>query len=154
MGTRRHRTTSRSRGQALVEFSLALIPFLLILMGIVDLGRAIYMSNGVTEAAREIARTTSVHPCDTSSCSLGNSPETLSTIATQRRLVPNLQGVGTIAIDCTTVSDTVTTPPSGDGCDPGDFIRVTVSVPYTALTPILSLVAPQTLVSTAHVQVP
>ena len=47
-------TTSkrRDRGQALVEFSLILIPFLWILMGIVDLGRGVYIYNGVNQAAR------------------------------------------------------------------------------------------------------
>lgn len=142
-------------GQALVEFSLALIPFLLILMGIIDLGRGIYMSNGVTQAAREIARVTSVHLCNTSTCTLGNSSETLSTISTQKNLIPNLgSSAASIAISCTTVSDAAYTPPSGDACDSGQYVKVTVSVPYTALTPILSMVAPQTLVSTAHVQVP
>ncbi len=46
-------TKRRDRGQALVEFSLILIPFLWILMGIVDLGRGIYIYNGVNQAARE-----------------------------------------------------------------------------------------------------
>ena len=35
-------------------------------MGIVDLGRGIYMYNGVNHAARELARVTSVHLCGTS----------------------------------------------------------------------------------------
>ena len=51
------------RGQALVEFALVIIVFLVILMGIVDFGMAIYKFNGVSQAAREIARVTSVHPC-------------------------------------------------------------------------------------------
>ena len=50
------------RGQALVEFSLAVTVFLLLMMAIVDFGRGIYMYNGVSQAAREVARTTSVHP--------------------------------------------------------------------------------------------
>jgi Flp pilus assembly protein TadG len=149
----RRRRQSRTRGQALVEFSLALIPFLLILMGIVDLGRGIYMSSGVTQAAREIARVTSVHPCNTATCSLGNSPETIATIATQQRLVPNLTS-SSVTIACSTVSDATVTSTALTPCASGNFIRVTVSVPYTALTPILSMVAPQTLTSTAHIQVP
>ena len=65
-------TKNRERGQALVEFSLILIPFLWILMGIVDLGRGIYTYNGVNQAARELARVTSVHLCGTSgSCTVG-----------------------------------------------------------------------------------
>jgi Flp pilus assembly protein TadG len=146
----------RRRGQALVEFSLALIPFLLILMGIVDLGRGIYMSSGVTQAAREIARVTAVHLCDSSSCSLGNSPETLAAIATQQRLVPNLTS-SSVTIACSTISDatiaSTSTSPCSNGTDPA-YIRVTVTVQYRALTPILSMVAPQTLSSTAHIQVP
>jgi Flp pilus assembly protein TadG len=55
------RDSKRRRGQALVEFSLILIPFLFLLMGVVDLGRGIATYNGVAEAAREIARTTSLH---------------------------------------------------------------------------------------------
>ncbi len=154
------RRRERRGGQALVEFSLALIPFLLILMGIVDLGRGIYMGNGANQAAREIARVTAVHLCDTSSCTLGNSAETLATIATQKRLIPNLgSSASTITITCTSVTDAVVTSTSTQPCSPSAdtptvFIKVTVSIPYSALTPVLSMVAPSTLVSTAHIQVP
>jgi Flp pilus assembly protein TadG len=142
----------RGRGQALVEFSLALIPFLLILMGIIDLGRGIYTSSGVNQAAREIARATSVHPCNTGSCTLGNSTETLATIATQKGLVPGLGSpASSVTFDCTTVSDVIV---PGTTCLSGDYVRITVRVPFAALTPVLSMVAPTTLQSTAHVQVP
>ena len=40
------------RGQALVEFSLAVTVFLTLVMGVVDLGRAVYQYNGTAEAAR------------------------------------------------------------------------------------------------------
>ena len=49
---RRH----RSRGQALVEFAFALPIFLMLLMGIVDLGTAVFTYNSLTNAAREGAR--------------------------------------------------------------------------------------------------
>ena len=150
------RTSDGRGGQALVEFSLALIPFVLILLGIFDLGRGIYMNNGVSEAAREIARATAVHPCDTSSCTLGNSPETLAVISTQEGLIPGLGSPSSSVIfACTTVSDVVV--PGNQTCsgttDPL-YIRVTVQVPFSVLTPVLSMVAPSTLQSTAHVQVP
>ena len=147
----RRPTRRRGGGQALVEFSLALIPFLLILMGIADLGRGIYMSNGVNEAAREIARTTSVHLCATSGpCTLGNSAETIATINTQKNLVPGLTA-SSVAFACTTVEDVTVSTTS---CSAGNYVKVTVSVPYAALTPVLSMVAPTTLVASAHIQVP
>jgi Flp pilus assembly protein TadG len=148
------RHTNHQRGQALVEFSLALIPFLLILMGIFDLGRGIYMNNGVSEAAREIARATAVHPCDTSSCSLGNSTETLAVIGTQKGLIPGMGSPSSsVTFACTTVSDVVVVP-ANSPCDSGDYVRVTVQVPFSVLTPILSMVTPSTLQATAHIQVP
>jgi Flp pilus assembly protein TadG len=147
------RQADHQRGQALVEFSLALIPFLLILMGIFDLGRGIYMNNGVSEAAREIARATAVHPCDTSSCSLGNSTETLAVIGTQKGLIPGMGSPSSsVTFACTTVSDVVVT--TSVSCDSGDYVRVTVQVPFSVLTPILSMVTPSTLQATAHIQVP
>jgi hypothetical protein len=45
-----------SRGQALVEFSLVIPIFLLLLVGLFDLGRAVFAYNTLTNAAREGAR--------------------------------------------------------------------------------------------------
>lgn len=44
------------RGQTLVEFSLVILVFLVILMAIFDLGRGVFAYNSVTNAAREGAR--------------------------------------------------------------------------------------------------
>jgi Flp pilus assembly protein TadG len=44
------------RGQGTVEFALVLIPFLLLLLGIFDLGRAVFYQHMLTGAAREGAR--------------------------------------------------------------------------------------------------
>lgn len=43
-------------GQGLVEFALVLPVFLLIVMGLADLGRAVYEYNSITNAVREAAR--------------------------------------------------------------------------------------------------
>jgi hypothetical protein len=50
----------RSRGQALVEFSLAFGVFVLVVFGLIDLGRVVYAHNSLSEAAREGARYGSV----------------------------------------------------------------------------------------------
>jgi hypothetical protein len=39
-------------------------------------------------------------------------------------------------------------------CNPGDFVVVTVTVPFSTLTPLLSMVAPTSLSATAHIVVP
>jgi Flp pilus assembly protein TadG len=151
---RNRRDDARSRGQSLVEFSLVLIPFLLILMGIVDLGRGIYTSNGVAQAARELARVTSVHTCNMSAanCTLGGSPETAAVRGTQNGMVPGLGGASaTVTYTCTTMADA--TLPAVD-CPSGDYVKVTVSVPFQVITPLLSMVAPTTLSSTTHVEIP
>jgi Flp pilus assembly protein TadG len=147
-----HRSSrEHRRGQALVEFSIALIPFLLLLLGIADLGRGIYTSNGVSEAAREIARTTAVHLCASGAiCTVGTSAETTATIDVQKKLVPGLGGPSsTIAFTCTNNIEVVQAQ-----CNPGDFVEVTVTVPFSTLTPVLSMVAPTSLSATAHVVVP
>lgn len=46
----------RTVGQALVEFALVIPLFLLLLMAVFDLGRAVFAYNSVTNAAREGAR--------------------------------------------------------------------------------------------------
>ena len=61
-GDRRGRPRPRSRGQGLVEFAIGITVFLTILIGLIDLARAAFLFNGVSDAARELARVTSVHP--------------------------------------------------------------------------------------------
>ena len=141
-----------SSGQTLVEFSLALIPFLFLLMGTVDLGRGIYTNNGVAQAAREIARVTSVHQCVGPCSSSTWSAETLAVVNTQKQLVPGLPTSG-ITIDCVAISDTVVTVEAGKSCPPGNYIRVTVSMSFSVVTPLLPVPNPMTFSSTAHVQV-
>jgi len=143
----------RAGGQALVEFSLVLIPFMWLMLGIVDLGRGIYIYNGVAEAAREIARADSVHACDAtpSACSVGTSSQTTAAINVQKRLVAGLGGTGSsIAFACTNDADTVIT----SNCTSGNYVRVTVSVPFSVITPLLSMVAPRTMTSVTHIQIP
>jgi len=134
------RRRPRSRGQSLVEFSLVLIPFVFIMMGIFDLGRGIYMMNGTAEEAREIARVTSVHsgcPLNAVSCDLGSSTETANVLATQRRLVPGL-GINTATdITCVDINDVVK---ADNTCRWGvDYVRVRVTSSFAPITPIVSM---------------
>jgi hypothetical protein len=143
---RRHLTSIRSRqagqgGQALVEFAIAITVFLMLLLGVVDLGRAIYQYNGVSQAAREIARTTSVHPGTDFTKTSGQSLQTLSVIGVQQNMVPSL---GSPVLSCVDVAGT----DIGTGCVPGDFIKVAISAPFTPVTPILGLLGTWNLSST------
>lgn len=136
-----------------MEFSIALIPFLYLLMGTVDLGRGIYTNNGVAQAAREIARVTSVHQCVGPCTSATWSTETLAVVNTQKQLVPGLPTSG-ITIECVDVADTAITVAAGKSCLWPNYIRVTTSVSFSVITPLLPVPKPMTFSSTAHVQVP
>ena len=52
---------TRSRGQTLVEFALVFPIFIAVLVGMVDVGRAVWANNAVANAAREAARYAIVH---------------------------------------------------------------------------------------------
>jgi hypothetical protein len=149
---RSSRTGSRARqsGQTLVEFALVLIPFLLLLMGIFDLGRGIYTYNAASQAAREIARSASVD-FQRGASSPGTSTETIKIINTQKRLVPGLTDAG-ISISCVSIQDGPLDPPER-GCRAGDFVRVRISVGYSPVTPLLGLTGPFDLVSVSHVEI-
>lgn len=140
------------RGQSLAEFSLILIPFLFLLMGCVDLGRGIYVNNAVAQAAREIARATVVHPCVGSPCTT-YSAETQAVIDGQIGLVPGMTA-SSVAIACTDVAGDEIAANSAGYCPPGEFYRVTVSVPFAVLTPLLPVPEDFTLGAISHVQIP
>jgi Flp pilus assembly protein TadG len=55
------RRDRRSRGQSLAEFALVIPIFLLLMVSLFDLGRAVFAYNSVTNAAREGARFAAVN---------------------------------------------------------------------------------------------
>jgi len=59
--TARRRRRRPGAGQALLEFALILPLFLIMLMGVIDVGRAIWAQNSLSSAAREGARFAIVH---------------------------------------------------------------------------------------------
>jgi len=139
----------RSSGQALVEFALASTIFLMLLMGILDLGRAIYAFNGVSQASREVSRVASVH----TGAPLWGPAEVVAAINVQKELVPGVD----VKFDC--MSDkgnsTGTTPRGVGGCPPGWFVQVTATVQYSPVTPVLSFLGANWNIkstSTARVQ--
>ena len=125
------RRRQRGRGQAMVEFALVLPIFLMLMMAVFDLGRMIYMYNGVAEAARELSRVTSVHPGTPGA--LGSTAETAAVLATQKGLIPNL---GNPTFTCVDIDGTSITAI----CKAGMQVRVVIVAPYAPVTPILSMI--------------
>ncbi len=140
---------SAQRGQALVEFSLAVIPFLILLMAIFDLGRGIYMMNGTSEAAREISRVTIVHRDGGSG--LGFSADTAAVIATQRNLIPGLEIDPATDITCV---DEYDQPVVGNCLPKVHFIKVHVTADFEPITPLVSAFGSHTFESTSRMQIP
>lgn len=134
--------SDRERGQAMVEFALVLMVFMVLMMAVFDFGRAIYQYNGVSQAAREIARVTAAHAGADFTNDAGRSAETKGVIATQKALIPNL---GDPTIECVDITGTVLTT----RCVPGEWIRVGIHAPYTPITPLLGLVGTWNLFSSS-----
>jgi Flp pilus assembly protein TadG len=124
--------------------ALVLIPFLLMLFGILDLGRGMYAYNAVAEAARELARVTSVHTGDP----LGTSAETAAVLATQYAVIPGLQAPVFACVDITGVAA------DDDPCLPGNRVRVTVTAPFQPVTPLLFALGTMNIESASSVQIP
>jgi len=141
---------SAQRGQALVEFSLAVIPFLILLMAIFDLGRGIYMMNGTSEAAREISRVTIVHH-GANAGNLGFSADTTAVIEAQRKLIPGLDIDPAVDITCVDELD----QPVVGLCTPKiHFIKVHVTAEFEPITPLVSAFGSHTFESTSRMQIP
>jgi Flp pilus assembly protein TadG len=135
----------RERGQALVEFSLSIVIFLVLMMAIVDLGRGIYMFNGVSQAAREIARVASVHPGTTF-----GGPEITDVVDTQKRVIPNL---GDPTFACVDIEGGPGLDEYG-ACPTGAQVTVSIVAPYSPVTPVMGLLGTWNMQSTSSVRMP
>lgn len=123
-----------ARGQSLVEFALVIPIFVLMLMGIFDLGRAVFAYNTANNAAREAARLAIVD-------------QTLSDV--QQKAIQHGVSLGLNTSNITVDYRSRTAPDTANSCatiDIGCLANVRIQYAYTAATPIIG-----NLVGTIHI---
>lgn len=99
-----------SRGQSLAEYALTLLLFLIVVLGILDLGRVFYAHNVIANAAREGARRGIITP--------------------DAATVESVVRASAVGLDRTQL-DVIVTPSS-------DLIQVTVHYRFYPVTPLIS----------------
>jgi Flp pilus assembly protein TadG len=109
------------RGQSLVEFSLVAVAFFILVLGIVDVGRAVWHYNALAQATREGTRYAIVHGANSTDPA---GPGDTQAVTDQ---VEEFAG----GLD---LSELTVTPawPDGDN-QPGSHVEVTTSYNYTPL---------------------
>jgi Flp pilus assembly protein TadG len=132
------RARAPRRGQAMVEFALVLPILVLIIFGLVDLGRAVYVNNSLAEAARDGARYGSVQA---RSYDAARRADVAAWIEDRLEAVPN----ATVTVECTPASPAL-------GCTVNDILVVTVSSDLDMITPLIGgIVGPLGLESRSEV---
>ena len=131
----------RSSGQAVAEFALAIPIFLLLLFGLIDIGRLVYVNNAISQAAREGARYGAVQGrSGTAAARTDVATHTVSMMAA----VPQ----PAVTVICERNGLTVT------ACRSTDLLVVSVSSPVSMFTPVIGqLVGTVNVNSTARVTV-
>ena len=146
--------SGKSRGQALTEFALVIPLFLLILFAIVDMARFVYSSNALNEVAREAARQGTVgrRPVDCNGLGRVDCVKAL----VQNRVTAVSVASGNISVVCYRVPNDGTPPSDGaqsDNCGStwhgGDLVRVTISTPFSLVTPFVGQFLAPTVGGTA-----
>jgi TadE-like protein len=144
----------RRRGQGLVEFALVIPIFLLVLFGLIDVGRYVYLNSTLSQAAREGARLGSVEVSYRGStdpacgaiggpvCPANDTVLRADITAAANRMMSPFGSVGSVQISCVQKG---TTPPTGSWvgtvCNfnaPGSIISVRVTASFTPITPLIS----------------
>jgi Flp pilus assembly protein TadG len=155
--TPRHQTTRAAgqRGQSVVEFALVFPIFVLLVFGLIDAGRLIYLNSTLSQSAREAARLASTEASwigsTDSSCDQPAGPVCPATVtalhadvatAANRMMMPfGSVASGDVYISCV---GRLATPPTGAWTSqtcasniPGSFVSVRIVSTYTAMTPII-----------------
>jgi Flp pilus assembly protein TadG len=124
---RRGSTQRRRRGAALVEMALVLPIFMMVVLGIIEFGRALWVGNMVTNAAREGAR----------SAVLDGSSNAAVRTEIQSFLTASL-GIPSSAVTTTiTITPATGNPNPGNECANAkarDLIAITVTVPFNSVS--------------------
>ncbi|MEX0709730.1 MAG: TadE/TadG family type IV pilus assembly protein [Chloroflexota bacterium] len=111
------------RGQTLVEFALILPIFILVLVGIFDMGRAVYAYNTISNASRQAVR-------------VGIVDQNVAVLQAEAVKASVALGAAPADVDVSFLSSDLLTPcavPAKIGC----VVVITVHYQYTAATPII-----------------
>jgi Flp pilus assembly protein TadG len=138
----------RIRGQAMVEFALVFPIFVVVLFGLFDVGRFVYVANAISQGTREGARYGSVADF-AAGCNLGRDA------CVQQETIGRMAAVPatTVDVECRrqTGSGTLVLT-NADGCQTADFLIVKASTPFQMFTPVIAqIIGPQTLTGEARV---
>ena len=149
---RRDPSIRQEHGQALVEFALVVPIFLLILFGLIEVGRVIYLNNAFNEAAREGARYGSVeqwqYDCPSS---VKHVDRVDCTEQVTRGRVAGAPASFEVEVTCKRLG--AGGPAAGPPCSTNDLLMVTVKTPpsgpdaFRFLTPIIGQLVPGPVIS-------
>ena len=128
----------KSRGQALVEFAIVLPVIALVVLGLLDLGRAVFTYNTLSQAARQANRTAIVDQ------------DTARVKAMAIAAAPTIGLTPSNVTVCFKTQDSTQSncaSPTTDNCPSatrtiGCLAIVTTSMSYTPLTPVISIFWP------------
>jgi Flp pilus assembly protein TadG len=126
---------NRSRGQALVEFAIVLPIICLAMLGLVDLGRAVYSYNTLAQSARQASRTAIVNQdvADVQSVAISSAP-TLGLTATNVDVC--FKTATSTQADCASTTDNCPQSTRTIGC----LALVKTHMNYAPMTPFISLI--------------
>jgi len=137
------RRPRHSRGQSVVEFALIVPLFMLLVLSALDFGRMFFTYIQISNAAREAVAYGANNPTDTAG---------MTSHATQEVNVQNQGGENaiTVAAACVdTAGGSITCGSAGGGAGPGNTITVTVSEPFTFLSPVFRALFPSFTIGTS-----
>ena len=128
----------KEHGNVLLETALMLAIILMLLFGVVDMGRALYTANNLVSAAREGAR-------------FGATDNSCGTIVADTRAVvkARFSPFGGAALTDAQITVTPSSPCTGGS------VRVSIAYPFTWITPVPKLLKwtnASTFTSTLHAQ--
>lgn len=125
----KHRAWQMERGQSLVEASLAVFIFIILVMGTIDVGRAVWNYNTLAQATREGTRYAIVHGSDSSDPSSPDDDQAIKDVVEK-------YGAG-LSSD----SLTVTTDWPDGGNAPGNHVTVTSEYTFTPIFNFLGAIS-------------
>jgi Flp pilus assembly protein TadG len=111
----------REKGQSLVEFALLVPVLLIILAGVLDLGRLYYVYVTITDAASEGATYAAIHPED--------SDEICVRAQEASRGLVQIEEADQVEVEYSSLTA-------------GAPVTVTVNYPYKVLTPFMNVIVP------------